>query len=91
MTYDSQMTASGEKRLKKKRSAFGWLKKAFSLDEEERQAYEARRQQQTPNMYYDNKSPKFLDVCGTPALEFLVEFAMLRSSPALVYGIHPRY
>ncbi|KAJ0163606.1 hypothetical protein CTA2_2721 [Colletotrichum tanaceti] len=61
MTYDSQMTASGEKRLKKKRSAFGWLKKAFSLDEEERQAYEARRQQQTPNMYYDNKSPKFLD------------------------------
>ncbi|OLN84329.1 hypothetical protein CCHL11_05976 [Colletotrichum chlorophyti] len=61
MTYDSQVTASGEKRLKKKRSAFGWLKKAFSLDEEERLAYEARRQQQTPNMYYDNRSPKFLD------------------------------
>ncbi|OHE92709.1 hypothetical protein CORC01_11990 [Colletotrichum orchidophilum] len=61
MTYDSQMTASGEKRLKKKRSAFGWLKKAFSLDEEEQRAYEARRQQQTPNMYYDNRSPKFLD------------------------------
>ncbi|KXH60015.1 hypothetical protein CSAL01_12439 [Colletotrichum salicis] len=61
MTYDSQMTASGEKRLKKKRSAFGWLKKAFSLDEEEQRAYEARRQQQTPNMYYDGRSPKFLD------------------------------
>ncbi|KZL83245.1 hypothetical protein CI238_07859 [Colletotrichum incanum] len=61
MTYDSQMTASGEKRLKKKRSAFGWLKKAFSLDEEERLAYEARRQQETPNMYYDSRSPKFLD------------------------------
>lgn len=61
MTYDSQATASGEKRLKKKRSAFGWLKKAFSLDEEERIAYEARRQQQTPNMYYDARSPKFLD------------------------------
>ncbi|KAJ5005103.1 hypothetical protein K4K57_011886 [Colletotrichum sp. SAR 10_99] len=61
MTYDSQATASGEKRLKKKRSAFGWLKKAFSLDEEERMAYEQRRQQQTPNMYYDARSPKFLD------------------------------
>ncbi|KAK1975668.1 hypothetical protein LZ30DRAFT_342791 [Colletotrichum cereale] len=61
MTYDSQVTASGEKRLKKKRSAFGWLKKAFSLDEEERLAYEARRQQEMPNMYYDSRSPKFLD------------------------------
>ncbi|KDN67805.1 hypothetical protein CSUB01_08934 [Colletotrichum sublineola] len=61
MTYDSQMTASGEKRLKKKRSAFGWLKKAFSLDEEERLAYEARRKQEIPNMYYDSRSPKFLD------------------------------
>ncbi|KAK2046889.1 hypothetical protein LZ31DRAFT_179459 [Colletotrichum somersetense] len=61
MTYDSQMTASGEKRLKKKRSAFGWLKKAFSLDEEERLVYEARRQQQIPNIYYDSRSPKFLD------------------------------
>ncbi|KAK2004724.1 hypothetical protein LX36DRAFT_305987 [Colletotrichum falcatum] len=61
MTYDSQVTASGEKRLKKKRSAFGWLKKAFSLDEEERLIYEARRQQEMPNMYYDSRSPKFLD------------------------------
>ncbi|KAF6820741.1 hypothetical protein CSOJ01_00585 [Colletotrichum sojae] len=61
MTSDSQATASGEKRLKKKRSAFGWLKKAFSLDEEERAVYEQRRQQQTPNMYYDARSPKFLD------------------------------
>ncbi|KAK1595750.1 uncharacterized protein LY79DRAFT_588362 [Colletotrichum navitas] len=61
MTYDSKMTASGEKRLKKKRSAFGWLKKAFSLDEEERLIYEARRQQEVPNIYYDSRSPKFLD------------------------------
>ncbi|EFQ25529.1 uncharacterized protein GLRG_00673 [Colletotrichum graminicola M1.001] len=61
MTYDSKMMASGEKRLKKKRSAFGWLKKAFSLDEEERQVYEARRQQEVPNIYYDSRSPKFLD------------------------------
>ncbi|TDZ20533.1 hypothetical protein C8034_v009891 [Colletotrichum sidae] len=61
MTYDSQATASGEKRLKKKRSAFGWLKKAFSLDEEERMVYEQRRQQQAPNIYYDARSPKFLD------------------------------
>lgn len=49
------------KTLKKKRSAFGWLKKAFALDEEERLAFEARKQQQTPNLYYDERSPKFLD------------------------------
>lgn len=49
------------KTLKKKRSAFGWLKKAFALDEEERLAFEAKKQQQTPNLYYDERSPKFLD------------------------------
>ncbi|KAK0630076.1 hypothetical protein B0T17DRAFT_589682 [Bombardia bombarda] len=47
--------------LKKKRSAFGWLKKAFSLDEEERAAFEQKRREQTRNLYYDNKSPQFLD------------------------------
>ncbi|KAL7620676.1 hypothetical protein AAE478_009671 [Parahypoxylon ruwenzoriense] len=49
------------KTVKKKRSAFGWLKKAFSLDEEERAEFEARRAQQTPNPYYETRSPRFLD------------------------------
>ncbi|CAJ2499941.1 Uu.00g027940.m01.CDS01 [Anthostomella pinea] len=55
------MTQGGTKTVKKKRSAFGWLKKAFTLDEEERAEYEARRQQQAPNPYYEGRSPKFLD------------------------------
>ncbi|KAK9771050.1 hypothetical protein SCAR479_12286 [Seiridium cardinale] len=49
------------KTLKKKRSAFGWLKKAFSLSEEERAAFEARKHQQAPNLYYEGRSPKYLD------------------------------
>ncbi|KAI1414875.1 hypothetical protein F5Y13DRAFT_178383 [Hypoxylon sp. FL1857] len=50
------------KTLKKKRSAFGWLKKAFSLDDEERAEFEARRRaQQAPNPYYEGRSPQFLD------------------------------
>lgn len=49
------------KTLKKKRSAFGWLKKAFALDEEERAAFEAKKQQQAPNLYYEGRSPKYLD------------------------------
>jgi hypothetical protein len=49
------------KTLKKKRSAFGWLKKAFSLSEEERVAFEARKQIHTPGPYYEGRSPKFLD------------------------------
>ncbi|KAI6086672.1 hypothetical protein F4821DRAFT_269838 [Hypoxylon rubiginosum] len=49
------------KALKKKRSAFGWLKKAFSLDDEERAEFEARRAQQAPNPYYEGRSPKYLD------------------------------
>ncbi|KAK3362652.1 hypothetical protein B0T25DRAFT_586866 [Lasiosphaeria hispida] len=47
--------------LKKKRSAFGWLKKAFSLDDEERAAFEQKKREQGRNLYYDQKSPKFLD------------------------------
>ncbi|KAI0410081.1 hypothetical protein F4802DRAFT_604109 [Xylaria palmicola] len=49
------------KRLKKKKSAFGWLKKAFTLDEEEKAEFRARKQQQTANPYYEARSPKFLD------------------------------
>ncbi|KAI1799729.1 hypothetical protein F4811DRAFT_565315 [Daldinia bambusicola] len=50
-----------QKTVKKKRSAFGWLKKAFSLDDEERAEFEARRAQQAPNPYYESRSPKYLD------------------------------
>ncbi|KAM0606038.1 hypothetical protein ACHAP1_004320 [Verticillium nonalfalfae] len=57
----SPMASGTTQKLKKKRSAFGWLKKAFSLDEEERMAYEARKQQTLQNPYYDARSPKYLD------------------------------
>jgi hypothetical protein len=49
------------KTLKKKKSAFGWLKKAFTLDDEEREEFQARQQQQAANPYYEARSPKFLD------------------------------
>jgi len=58
-TMSHQSTSS--QTLKKKRSAFGWLKKAFSLDEEERAAFEQKRREQQRNLYYDERSPKFLD------------------------------
>ncbi|GAP88725.1 hypothetical protein SAMD00023353_1201400 [Rosellinia necatrix] len=56
-------TADGQdgKKLKKKKSAFGWLKKAFTLDDEEREEFRARKQQQALNPYYEARSPKFLD------------------------------
>ncbi len=57
MTQDT----SGGKTLKKKRSAFGWLKKAFALDDEERMAFEQKKREPTRNLYYDGKSPQFLD------------------------------
>ncbi|KAJ9130867.1 hypothetical protein NKR23_g11982 [Pleurostoma richardsiae] len=53
--------AGSTRTLKKKRSAFGWLKKAFSLDEEERAAFERQKREQVANPYYDGRSPKFLD------------------------------
>lgn len=45
MSMMSDMTTVVEngKKVKKKRSAFGWLKKAFALDEEEKAAFEERR------------------------------------------------
>ncbi|KAE8450602.1 hypothetical protein EG329_005946 [Mollisiaceae sp. DMI_Dod_QoI] len=48
MTMMTEMTEGGTgtgKKVKKKRSAFGWLKKAFSLSEEEKKAFEERRLQ----------------------------------------------
>jgi len=44
MTMMTEIGPNGErKKVKKKRSAFGWLKKAFSLSEEEKAAFEERR------------------------------------------------
>ncbi|KIL93157.1 hypothetical protein FAVG1_03134 [Fusarium avenaceum] len=71
-TYDDAATVTsrattqaGGKRVKKKKSAFGWLKKAFSMDEEEKAEYEARKAMQYRNQYqdqyYEGHSPKFLD------------------------------
>jgi hypothetical protein len=48
-------------RLHKKKSAFGWFKKAFSMDEDEKAAFEARKAMQHRDRYYDPNSPKFLD------------------------------
>lgn len=53
--------AGGEKKVKKKRSAFGWLKKAFALDEDEKAAFEARRGNAERNLYYEERSRTFLD------------------------------
>ena len=58
---DNGSGSVGGKKAKKKRSAFGWLRKAFTLDDEERAEFEARRYQPAHNPYYDNRSPKYLD------------------------------
>ncbi|KAK4230687.1 hypothetical protein QBC38DRAFT_356471 [Podospora fimiseda] len=62
-TSTMQSTDTSNKTVKKKRSAFGWLKKAFSLDEEERAAFEAKKQQQAAQSspYYGAESPRFVD------------------------------
>jgi hypothetical protein len=58
MTY---MTEGGTK--KKKKSAFGWLKKAFSLSEEEKAAFEEkRRKAHDEERYYEERpAPKWID------------------------------
>lgn len=61
MSNTTTTTAQTGRTVKKKRSAFGWLRKAFSLDEDERAAFEARKNQQMHNPYLDSRSPKFLD------------------------------
>ena len=64
MTMMTEIDANGEKKkVKKKRSAFGWLKKAFSLSEEEKMAFEEKRRmadrdanyQRGPNRWVDGK------------------------------------
>jgi hypothetical protein len=51
---DMTMMTEGSKKVKKKRSAFGWLKKAFSLSEEERAAFEERRRMGERQGYHDD-------------------------------------
>lgn len=56
-------TPSG-RQVKKKKSAFGWLKKAFTMDDDERAAFEARKAvaaQGSNNYYNQQDSPRFLD------------------------------
>ncbi|PQE23013.1 hypothetical protein CJF32_00004422 [Rutstroemia sp. NJR-2017a WRK4] len=62
MSDMTTVTMEDGKKVKKKRSAFGWLKKAFSLSEEERAEYEERRRRQEPDPYYEQRPPRqFLD------------------------------
>jgi len=63
MSTSTTMTnkSGGGKTVKKKRSAFNWLKKAFALDEEERATFEQRKREQAANPYYEAKSQEFLD------------------------------
>ena len=56
-----------EQKVKKKRSAFGWLKKAFSLSEEEKAAFEEKRKRADHTAdayrkdYYQKPSPRWVD------------------------------
>lgn len=67
LTYGSEGGSGAEtipepqKELKKKKSAFGWLKKAFALDEDEKAMYEARKGISERNLYYEQRSREFLD------------------------------
>ncbi|RDW82653.1 hypothetical protein BP6252_03765 [Coleophoma cylindrospora] len=45
MSEMTTMTMEDGKKVKKKRSAFGWFKKAFSMTEEEKAEFEAKRRQ----------------------------------------------
>ncbi|KAH8813033.1 hypothetical protein F5884DRAFT_670807 [Xylogone sp. PMI_703] len=64
MTSMTSMTTTEDgKKVKKKRSAFGWLKKAFSLSEEEKAAFEERRRMGDDGYggYGYDQGPVFLD------------------------------
>jgi hypothetical protein len=61
MSQSTTMTENNKK-IKKKRSAFGWLKKAFSLTDEEKAIFEAKRRAPPPPVDYGmDRRPKFLD------------------------------
>lgn len=64
MTMMTEVDANGErKKVKKKRSAFGWLKKAFSLSEEEKAAFEERRRMADieAQKYYERGPQRWVD------------------------------
>lgn len=60
MSMMSEMTMKMEngKNVKKKRSAFGWLKKAFALSDEEKAAFEERRRQIDHADQYSQRPPQ---------------------------------
>lgn len=63
-TTTTEIGPNGErKQVKKKRSAFGWLKKAFSLSEEEKEAFEQRRRMADieAKQYYDQGPQRWVD------------------------------
>lgn len=61
MSQVTNVTDNG-KRVKKKKSSFGWLKKAFSLDEEERKIFEEKRRAPPPTREFAvERKPQFLD------------------------------
>lgn len=65
MSVMSDMTTVTEngKKVKKKRSAFGWLKKAFALSEEEKAAFEERRRGAAfeQDRQYERPPPRWVD------------------------------
>ncbi|PVH69978.1 hypothetical protein DL98DRAFT_149402 [Cadophora sp. DSE1049] len=64
MTMMTEVDGNGErKKVKKKRSAFGWLKKAFSLSEEEKAAFEEKRKglEGERREYYSGQRQRWVD------------------------------
>jgi hypothetical protein len=62
MSDMTTVTENGQK-VKKKRSAFGWLKKAFALSEEEKMAFEQRRRatDYQQDSYYQRPQQRWVD------------------------------
>lgn len=60
-------------KIKKKRSAFGWFKKAFSLSEEEKAAFEEKRKKNElasdayRKDYYQKPAPRWVDGKKVPS------------------------
>lgn len=66
MSTMSDMTTVMEdgKKVKKKRSAFGWLKKAFALSEEEKMEFEAKRRREESyqqSLYQQKPQQRWVD------------------------------
>ena len=67
MTTMTVVGANGQsQKVKKKRSAFGWFKKAFSLSEEEKAAFEEKRRTNQVNDtyrkdYYEKPVQRWVD------------------------------